>query len=116
MFFLVAAVLGAVPVQAQPVSDSVIGDFVDSHSAVARLGKIARWENGVCPSVAGLPPNFVKFITKRVRDVAASVGAPVDPSETCQVNINIVFTTKPQALLDGIRAKKPVMLGYYSSS
>jgi len=113
---LIVGFLAAAPAQAQTVPDSAVGEFVDSHASVARLGKIARWENGVCPSVAGLPPNFVKFITKRVRDVAASVGAPVDPSETCQANINIVFTTKPQALLDGIRAKEPVMLGYYSSS
>ena len=113
---LILGFLAAAPAQAQTVADSAVGEFVDSHASVARLGKIARWENGVCPSVAGLPPNFVKFITKRVRDVAASVGAPVDPSETCQANINIVFTTKPQGLLDSIRAKEPVMLGYYSSS
>ena len=115
-FFLMVGLLAAAPAQAQTVPDAAIGEFVDSHASVARLGKIARWENGVCPSVAGLPPNFVKFITKRVREVAASAGAPVDPSETCQANINIVFTTKPQGLLDGIRAKEPVMLGYYSSS
>jgi len=115
-FFLIAFFLAAAPARAQPVSDSAIGDFVDSHSSIARLGKIARWEGGVCPAVTGLPANFVKFITKRVRDVAAAAGAPVDPNETCKGNIDIVFTTKPQALLDGIRAKEPVMLGYYSSS
>lgn len=114
--FLIVGFLAAAPARAQTGPDAAIEEFVDSHTSVARLGKIARWESGVCPSVAGLPANFVKFITKRVRDVAAAVGAPVDASETCQANINIVFTTKPQALLDGIRAKEPVMLGYYSSS
>ena len=115
-YFLVAAVLLATPVMAQPASDQAIAAFVDSHSAVTRLNKIARWEEGVCPSVTGLPPAFTKFITKRVRDLAASVGGPVDPSETCKSNITIVFTTKPQALLDGMREKEPVLLGYFDSS
>jgi hypothetical protein len=112
--FILAAMLFAAPAAAQP--EQAIGDFVDSHSAITRLGKIARWEEGVCPSITGLPANFTKFITKRIRDLAASVGAPVNPSETCKSNINIIFTTKPQALLDGIRAKDPVMLGYFDSN
>ncbi|MEO8300756.1 MAG: hypothetical protein ABI608_03115, partial [Rhizomicrobium sp.] len=90
--------------------------FVDSHSAVTRLDKIARWEEGVCPQVTGLPANFIKFITKRVRDLAAQVGAPVNPDENCRSNIEVIFTTKPQDLLNTIREKQPVMLGYFSSS
>jgi len=113
---LVALALCAAPAMAQPVSGDGIGEFVGSHSSVTRLGKIARWEDGVCPNVTGLPANFAKFITKRVRDVATAAGAPVDASETCKANVDIVFTTKPQALLDTIRAKDPVMLGYYDSS
>jgi hypothetical protein len=102
---------------AQPVSDQAIKDFVDSHAAVTHLGKIARWEDPVCPQVTGLPANFTKFIAKRVREVAAQVGAPVDPDETnCKSNIEIVFTTTPQDLLNSIRQKQPVMLGYYDSS
>ena len=111
-----AALLLATPAVAQPVSDQAIREFVDSHSATTRLEKIARWEEGVCPHVTGLPANFIKFITKRVRDVAAQVGAPVDPDENCKGNIDIVFTTKPQDLLNTIREKQPVMLGYFSSS
>jgi hypothetical protein len=108
----------ALPAQAwaQAVSDQTIGGFVDSHSAITRLDKIARWEEGVCPSLTGLPANFSKFIVKRVRDVAASVGAPVNADEACKSNIDIVFTTKPQALLDTVRTSRPVMLGYFNSS
>lgn len=111
-----AGLLLTAPAMAQPASGEGAAEFVDSHSAVTRLNKIARWEDGVCPNVTGLPANFAKFITKRVRDVAAEAGAPVDASETCKANIDIVFTTKPQALLDTIRAKEPVMLGYYDSN
>jgi len=111
-----AALLLTTPVMAQPVSDQAVRDFVDSHSAITRLGKIARWEEGVCPSVTGLPPSFTKFITKRIRDLAASVGAPVNPDESCRSNIDIVFTTKAQDLLNSIREKQPIMLGYFDNS
>jgi hypothetical protein len=113
-----AGFLLALPAQAQTpaVSDQVIAAFIESHSAVSRLDKIARWEEGVCPSLTGLPANFTKFILKRVREVAAQVGAPVNPDENCKANIDIVFTTNPQALLDSVRAKQPVMLGYFQSS
>ena len=111
-----AGLLLAMPALAQPVSDSTVGNFVDNHSALTRLGKIARWEEGVCPTVTGLPPNFSKFITKRVREVATASGAPVNADEACKGNIDIVFTTKPQGLLDSIRAKDPFLLGYFDNS
>jgi hypothetical protein len=113
---LFATLLLATPAMAQPASDQAIHDFVDSHSATTRLEKIARWEDGVCPHVTGLPANFIKFITKRVRDVATQVGAPVDSDENCKGNIEIVFINKPQELLDTVRQKTPLVLGYYSSS
>src|SRR6476661_5427055 len=90
-----AGLLLAMPALAQPVSDSTVGNFVDNHSALTRLGKIARWEEGVCPTVTGLPPNFSKFIAKRVREVATASGAPVNADEACKGNIDIVCTTKP---------------------
>jgi len=113
---LFAALLLATPVMAQPVSDQAVLDFVDAHSAATHMGKIARWEDPVCPSVTGLPANFVKYITKRIRDLAASVGAPVDPSESCKGNLEVVFTTKPQDLLNSIRQNQPIMLGYFDNS
>src|SRR5438477_2310256 len=109
-------VLCAAPAAAQPVSDAAINEFVDSHSFVTRVDKIGRWEDPICPAVEGLPANFVKFITKRVRDVAIQAGAPVNADENCKGNIDIVFTPKPQALLDNVRNKQPVLLGYFDSS
>jgi len=105
----------AAPATAEPASDAAISAFVDNHSAVTRLGKIARWEEGVCPGVTGLPAGFSKYILKRVRDVATAAGAPVNADESCKANIDIVFTTKPQGLLDSIRIKDPFLLGYFDS-
>lgn len=114
-FMLAAAILSiALPAAAQ--TPQAIGDFVENYAATtARLGKIARWEYPVCPLVVGLPPNFTKYITDRVRKVAADVGAPVDASSGCKPNIEIAFTGKPQELMNGIRQKNPVYLGYYDT-
>lgn len=108
-------VMAPVVAVAQTVSDQAIGDFVDSHSALTRLEKIARWEDGVCPHITGLPANFVTFINKRIRDVATSVGAPANADANCKANIEIVFTNQPQELMNTVREKTPVVLGYFSS-
>jgi hypothetical protein len=117
--FVFAALLLATafaPAMAQTVSEQAIGDFVDSHSSTTHISKIARWEDPVCPQVTGLPANFAKFIAKRIRDLAASVGVPVDPNgESCTSNIEVVFTLTPQDLLNTIREKQPIMLGYYDN-
>jgi hypothetical protein len=113
---LFALLMLAAPSMAQPVSDQAANEFVDSHAAVAHSGKIARWEDPICPQVTGLPANFTKFIAKRLREVASQVGAPVDPDETgCKSNIEIVFTATPQDLLNSIREKQPIRLGYYDN-
>jgi len=98
-------------------SREVLEKFVESFAPPNRLtGKIARWESGICPVVVGLPAGFTKFVTQRVKDVARQVGAPVNDKDSCEHNIAIVFTTKPQALLDTIRKKQPWFLGYSDSS
>jgi hypothetical protein len=97
-------------------SREVIAEFVQSFAVPARMtGKLARWMNPVCPKVIGLPPNFMKFIEGRIKTTAVAVGAPVDGSVRCPPNIQIVFSNKPQALLDDIRQKSPDLLGYFDN-
>lgn len=109
--------LAAVPALAQTATPEAIGAFVNAYpAATAKLEKIPRWEYPICPTTVGLAPNYAKFINDRVKKVAADVGAPVDPNPNCNSNIDIVFTTTPQALMDGIRQKNPVYLGYYDSN
>jgi hypothetical protein len=98
-------------------SREVLEKFVESLAAPARMtGKIARWENGICPITVGLRPAATKFVTQRVKDIAAKVGAPVNDKESCEHNIAVVFTTKPQALLDKIRKSQSWFLGYSDNS
>lgn len=94
-----------------------IEGFVQSLAVPTHVtGKIARWEDGICPTLVGLKRAFAGFILKRVKDIAAQAGAPVNAKSDCAPNIAIVFTTQPQALLDNMKKKQPQLLGYYDNS
>lgn len=98
-------------------SREVLRDFVQSFAAPTRMtGKMARWGEGICPVTVGVRPGFVKFINKRLKEVAAQAGAPVSARATCRTNIEIIFTTTPQDLLDHVRRKQPIFLGYHDNS
>jgi len=79
-------------------------------------GKIARWETAICPSVIGQKPEFTRFIAERLQAIAAAAGAPVNASQACTANIQIIFTTTPQQLLDQVRKDDPDYLGYATTS
>jgi hypothetical protein len=63
----------------------------------------------------GLKPDFATFVSQRLRDVAAQVDAPVNKDADCKPNIEIVFTTAPQALADKMRKAHPGFLGYHDN-
>jgi hypothetical protein len=96
---------------------ALLEQFAKSFVTPARLtGKIARWDSGICPIAVGQPPQFTSFVIKRVKEVATAVGAPVNASTSCTPNIEIVFTTTPQALMDNVRQHQALFLGYAESS
>lgn len=91
----------------------VLDSFVHGFAAPTRMtGKLARWEDGICPIVAGLPPQFSAYIATRMKDVAAKVGAPVNERARCRPNIEVAFTDAPQLFIDKVRSINPVLLGY----
>jgi hypothetical protein len=97
--------------------DAAVTKFVGSMTVPTRVAdRLARWRQGICPLTAGLRPDAVKFVIKRIRDVAAQVGAPVNDRADCKANIEIMFTTTPQALLDTIFIQYPYILGYHDNS
>ena len=55
---------------------------------------------------------FATFIVQRLREVATQAGAPVNGKTSCKPNIEIVFTSAPQTLMDRIRIKNSVLLGF----
>jgi hypothetical protein len=86
--------------------------FVRGHLTENRNQQYARFHDPVCVRVLGLPAQFDAFIAKRVVDLAREVKAPVDASPTCRPNVNVIFTTKPQALLDDVAKHRDVLFGY----
>jgi hypothetical protein len=107
----------SVTVIATRPSEEAITNFVETRMAPTRfLGKMARWRRQICPLTVGLGDKYAKYVTQRIRDIAAAVGAPVNADATCRPNIEVFFTTTPQALLDNIRKTGPAFLGYYSNS
>lgn len=110
------APLESVTVSATRPSEAVVDSFIFSRAAPTRVtGKLARWKKGICPQTIGLGDRFAKYVTDRIREVAAAVGAPVDGDASCKPNIEVLFTTTPQALLDNICKGEPVFLGYHDN-
>jgi hypothetical protein len=97
-------------------SREVFSKFVKGFAAPTKLmGKIARWDRRICPLVLGQKSNFNTFIAQRVKYVALAAGARINPEPSCIPNIEIVFTTTPQDLIDHVRQHQPYFLGYVES-
>jgi hypothetical protein len=95
----------------------MIGSFAKAFTTPATLtGKIPRWVTAICPVAKGQKLAFTRFITQRVQAIAAAAGAPVSTDPSCTPNIEIIFTTTPQDLLDHIRKEEPDYLGYARTS
>src|SRR5258707_690128 len=75
-------------------------------------GPLSGGAPGAPPLTKPLPPPHPPR-AKRGAGVAA--GAPVNTEASCTPNIEIVFTTTPQDLLDAVSKNDQHYLGYFSS-
>lgn len=91
----------------------IVFKFVQSHGATGRIDQLTRWGTPPCPTTAGLSDSFNAFVSKRVVEVASQVGAPASRKPACKMNLLIIFTDEPQALLDKVRRRRPVLLGFH---
>jgi hypothetical protein len=114
--------VGGLPVESVTVvatkpSDATIKSFVETRAVPTRvLNKIARWTVKVCPQTIGMGDRYAKYVTQRILDIATAVGAPVNAEPSCRPNIEVVFTTTPQGLMDNVRKSAPGFLGYHDNS
>jgi hypothetical protein len=93
-----------------------IAKFIQTFAKPTRLtGKLARWETPICPVTMGVKDAANEFVMRRVREVAAEVGARVDAREKCKPNIEVFFTKAPQALMEDIRQNYSGYIGYYDN-
>jgi hypothetical protein len=92
--------------------------FVKLHGAVSPdINQVGRWQADVCPKVTGLRPAAGALVSRRVEQVARSVGAPTGGvGKRCAVNVEIVFTPEPQQLLNHIAKAYPALLGSSQSA
>ena len=70
---------------------------VERFGQVDSKGRLARWDQAVCPAVVGLGQDFDGFIVNRIRAVANQVDAQVAP-EACNLNVLILITPKPDEI------------------
>lgn len=91
----------------------LVPQFIESHSIASEVtGQLSRWRAQVCPETIGLQKEYGDFISRRVTDIARSIGAPTDRTGKCRPNVDIIFAPHPQAVLDGIVSRSPMLLGY----
>jgi hypothetical protein len=99
--------------QAKPQSfPEAVAGYVRGHGAPSRIGQLTRWLDPVCPKTEGLPDAFNGFVSRRISEVAARVGAP-GPGACTEDNVLVIFTTLPQTLMDNVRKDHPELLGYH---
>ncbi len=88
--------------------------FVTSRGQPAHLGQLARWASPICPVTVGLSPAMNAMVSERVKALDFKVGAPqARRPARCKANIEILFTDKPQALLDLVARKRNELLGFH---
>jgi hypothetical protein len=93
-----------------------VDQFVHSEArpGIGPIKQITEWNESVCPETLGLTPALNAFVTQRIKAVAKKVGAPQAPG--CidwAPNVQVVFTTEPQKVVDDMRLHHPALLGYH---
>ena len=88
--------------------------FVQQFAAAPNpeVDQIARWRDPVCVQVEGLPADQDALIKARIEDVAKAIGLP-KPRANCLADVQVLFTTQPQAMMDSIYKRREELLGYY---
>ncbi|HXY97133.1 MAG TPA: hypothetical protein VEH00_09190 [Steroidobacteraceae bacterium] len=98
------------PPAAQDLAGDSLYQFIVHHATThyvttATTRNLARWRGGaqsICPLTGGLHPGDNAFVTARLRALAAYVGAPVQSSPQCKVNVQILFTSNPEEGMDNV--------------
>jgi hypothetical protein len=76
-----------------------ITKFVSGGVVTYSNDSLERWNQPVCPLVAGLPTKPAEFIRARVSQVAKDSHAPLG-SDNCKPNLVVVVTNDPDVLLE----------------
>jgi hypothetical protein len=100
------ATIDTVTVEARRRLERELSRYVTEITVRSYTEGVARWQLPICPLVAGLPFEKVKFVFQRVSQVASEAGIPLGPLD-CKPNLLIVLTREPEALLEQWWSEKP---------
>jgi len=104
-------------IDARTLEHVVIPRFVAQHGMPnPKINQIGRWHSYVCPMTVGLQALPAEFVSRRIVAVARGVGAPTKRAGECRNNVQVVFTPKPQQVLEDIRRTSVGWLGYANTS
>ena len=72
--------------------------------------QLARFEDDVCPLVAGMPRDWTAVMTRMIRDNVVAVGGKVgrtDSGRKCSVNAVVIFIDQPLELVKALAEAEP---------
>jgi hypothetical protein len=71
---------------------------------------LARWNQPICPLVAGIPAGQGEFILRGISQAALAAGARLGPRK-CKPNFHVVVTSDPDQLIVLWRKRAPRLFG-----
>jgi hypothetical protein len=87
-----------------------LADFVEALTQAPAGGQLSRFESDVCPTAAGVSPEFKEAMVGRMKMVAKAAGLAIG-GKRCVPNVLLVVTGDKRAFLKWLREKHP----YYFS-
>lgn len=72
--------------------------------------QLARFEDDICPLVAGMPRDWTAVLTRMIRDNVVAVGGKVaanKPGKKCTVNAVVIFIDQPHDLVKALAEAEP---------
>jgi hypothetical protein len=114
-----AAAQGPTPESARDIivtgqrTEEAILNFVDQLAITARgTDQVARWDQRICPGVAGLKTRYAQALIDRMAQRAFDVGIDVgEPG--CRANVLIVVSMDPDAVAEDLFENHRDALGYH---
>lgn len=85
-----------------------VSRFVSSVTVGYTHDSLPRWNEPICPLVAGLPRAEGEFILARITQLAAAVHAPL-AGRHCRANLYVVVTSQPDLMLQKWWARDRLM-------
>jgi hypothetical protein len=108
----VSGVIVEGPAKQSPLVDRTT-EFVRQRLPTSRFEQYARFRDPICVKVVGLPAEYDAFVARRLAEMVREVKAPAADAATCTPNVNVIFSTQPQAQLTDIARRRDVLFGFY---